>query len=248
MLNKCLAFFNRLKPWAKIALIAAIIVLLGIGACRIVRGSVSHRIAIVEAKLAVAEQQTKDADKAFQAAEKARKDAINNAILQIAAADKKLADLARKDAQISKDLEAEKAKTKALTSDALASSLGTYIGAQNIFATASIPSTFVLTRDGAENTRGIFLTSTAIAEKLTNCDAAREQDGIKLVSMASELGSTANALGACKGSLLTNEEVITQLKKDVALWKAKNRWVWLKAGLPAVAVGVVAGYLLFHSK
>jgi hypothetical protein len=240
--EKVKAFWNRLGPVLKIGAIVLILILLGFTTCKVIQGSVNSRIAKVETKLALSDQALNESIINYKKLEAERKSIIKEAQERLDAADKKLSALMKANAKISSDLVAEKNKTKAMPNEELAVSLGTYVGPSEVSALAS--GLFSMTRIGAENTRGIFLTSTALAGKLTNCDAAREQDGIKLVSLASELGGTANALGACKTALLTNEEVITQLKKDISLWKAKNRWAWIKAGLPAVAVGVVIGYLV----
>lgn len=242
MLDKLKAFWNRLGPALKIAIAVAVILVLSIGACRVIRGSISTRIAAVEAKLALAEQQAKDAETTFTDALKKLADAKVLAEEATTEANKKLADLARDDAQKTKDLEAERNKTKTMPNEELAHSLGQYIGVAEVSALAS--GSFSLTRTGAENTRGIFLTSTVIAGKLENCDVAREQDGIKLVSLASELGSTTNTLNACVAAKTADKATIELLQKDVSLWKAKNRWAWLKAGLPAVALGVVIGLVI----
>ena len=245
-LAKVIALWKRLTPTVKVCLMVVLIVFLGIGSCRVIRGSINTRIAAVEAKLTDAQKARDEATASFQAALTNLKAVQTQSKASVDAANKVLSDLARANAKINLDLAAEKAKTAALTSDALASSLGTYIGAQNVYASAAIPPTFILTRTGAENTRGIFLERDALTDKLTNCGLMRDQDAVKISTCSIELGSTSNALDACKQARLSDADVIKLLQKDVSLWKSKNRWAWLKAGAPAIVVGIIVGFLAFH--
>ena len=242
--SKVIAFYSRLTSTVKILLIVALIVLLGMGACRVIRGSVSSRIAKVENQLIIARHDATVAQNKFDVAEAARVKAVEDAKVDTILANTKLAKLALANQTINKDLAAEKAKTAALTSDALASSLGTYIGANNVYASVASPPTFVLTRMGAENSRDLFLAGDAACKKLLNCESSREQDAVKLSACSTELGSTNGALEACKAARLSDADVIKLLQKDLTLQKAKARWTWVKAGLPAVAVGVVIGFLV----
>ena len=242
--DKVVALWNRLTSTVKVLLIVALVVILGMGSCRVIRGSISVRIAKVEAQL-------KDAQKARNEATASLKKALDDlkavqaqSKAAVDAANKVLADLARQNAKINADLAVERAKTKAMPNDALAVSLGTYIGTSEIFATAA--GSFSLTRIGAENSRDLFLAGDAVSKKLLNCESARDQDGAKLTACASELGQTTNALEGCKQARLSDAHVIKLLQNDLTLQKAKNRWMWVKAGAPAVVIGIVLGFLVFH--
>ena len=239
-----IAFWNRLKPWARIAVVAVIVLILAVGSCRVIRGSVNSRIAKVEAQLAVAQDQAKTADANYKLAIGRLNVIQAQAKADTDAANKKLAALMQANAVISNTLAAEKAKTAALTSDALASSLGEYIGVNNVYASAAIPPTFVLTRTGAENSRNIFLESTALAGKFENCDLSREQDAVKIQAVTNQLVQTTNALDACGKARLSDKEVIDLLKKEVGLQKSRAFWNIVKASIPAAIVGGVIVFLV----
>jgi hypothetical protein len=234
--------WNRLTPTVRKILIVALVVLVLFVGYFVIRGSVNARIARVEAKLAIAEQTAKEANSKFIEAKQLLESTIAQQVLITVAADKKLAALMTNNAKLDRDLAAERAKTKTMPNDALAVSLGTYIGAAEIYATAA--GSFSLTRLGAENTRGIFLFGDVVSKKLLNSESAREQDAVKLSALATTLGSTTNALGTCEAARLTDKDVIDLLKKDVRLLKSKARWAWLKAGAPAIALGVAIGLLV----
>lgn len=226
----------------KIGVIFAVVLILAMGSCRLILGSANSRIAKVEGELAIEKANSKAADanlkdalarlESVQATSKAATDAANA----------KLAALAVANSILDKDLEAEKAKSKVLTSDALASSLQSYIGEKEVSATAS--GSFSLTRLGAESTRNIFLGATATGDKLANCESARDQDAVKLQAQANVVGPMTEALGQCQKARLSDKEVIDLLKKEVSLEKSKARWDIVKASIPAAIVGGVIVFLV----
>jgi hypothetical protein len=224
-------------------LVAVIVVLLGTGTYKVIKGTISHQL-----------QKSRETIAADKATIKTLGDNLTQANKDKIKAEKEVKQIrqdetdfkakeAAKTAKAYAERDAALAKLKAMPSDELAGNMSAYIIPE--FFTAHADNTFSTTRAGAENTQGIFLDWKARGEKIGNLEAAAKKDAdsdAEAEKLRKDVDEKQAKAQAVKDAAI--DKTTRDLAKNIKLLERQRFWTWVKAGVPAVALGVVIGFLV----